>query len=286
MLGGYGLAEHSARWVGTEDGLAPYPSWSRTNCTWNEPPKCTGKDGLAVAGEGSADGAFWCPAETDFTLQNGDREHTLALACVRARSLADPKAVTEWFYNGKAGVHTPAQLRHMYEQSAGSNNALIIDIAPFPNGSVPAEQVAAATALGKFKTGCYGGIPVASGSGSGSAPITIKTSSGAADAIDRVQIREDISSGQIVRAFTLTALLGNGTSVPLCPERGGSSIGAKYICVMPAPLQVKSLTLTVTEAKGGTAKIAQFAAFSCSSLAAEIDESWSDGTALRAAMAS
>ena len=160
----------------------------------------------------------------------------------------------------------------MYEQSAGSNNALIIDIAPFPNGSVPAEQVAAATALGKFKTGCYGGIPVASGSGSGSAPITIKTSSGAADAIDRVQIREDISSGQIVRAFTLTALLGNGTSVPLCPERGGSSIGAKYICVMPAPLQVKSLTLTVTAAKGGTAKIAQFAAFSCSSLAAEIDE--------------
>ena len=41
------------------------------------------------------------------------------------------------FYNGKVGVHTPAQLRHMYEQSAGSNNALIIDIAPFPNGTVP-----------------------------------------------------------------------------------------------------------------------------------------------------
>ena len=119
-------------------------------------------------------------------------------------------------------THTPAQLRHMYEQSAGSNNALIIDIAPFPNGSVPAEQVAAATALGKFKTGCYGGTPVASAGDGGpwEPPITIKTSSGATDAIDRVQIREDISSGQIVRAFTLTALLGNGTSVPLCPERG------------------------------------------------------------------
>lgn len=73
VLGGYGLAAHSARWVGTEDGLAPYPSWSRTSCTWNEPPKCTGKNGLHEAGEGSADGAFWCPAETDFTLQNNDQ---------------------------------------------------------------------------------------------------------------------------------------------------------------------------------------------------------------------
>ena len=162
----------------------------------------------------------------------------------------------------------------MYEQSAGSNNALIIDIAPFPNGSVPAEQVAAATALGKFKTGCYGGKPIASGAGSGLLPLTIKPAATPAT-IDRVQIREDIREGQIVRSFTLTAMVGNGTRVPLCPGRGGSAIGSKYICVLPAPLrQVQSLTLTVTVAKGGTPKILQFAAFSCSSLAREIDQSW------------
>jgi hypothetical protein len=33
VLGGYGLAASTARWVGTESGLAPYPSWSRTSCT-------------------------------------------------------------------------------------------------------------------------------------------------------------------------------------------------------------------------------------------------------------
>eukprot|EP01048_Picozoa_sp_COSAG05_P009315 COSAG05_NODE_757_length_7492_cov_8.402543_2_plen_170_part_00 len=167
----------------------------------------------------------------------------------------------------------------MYEQSAGSNTGLIIDIAPFPNGSVPAEQVAAAAALGKFRTGCYGGTPVASGSGSGLNPITIKpavsgSTAAAAAAIDRVQIREDLSQGQIVRNFTLTALLANGSKAALCPDRGGTSIGSKYICVMPSALEVKSLSLTVTVAKGGTPKITQFAAFSCASLAAEIDASW------------
>ena len=164
----------------------------------------------------------------------------------------------------------------MYEQSAGSNTGLIIDIAPFPNGSVPAEQVAAAAALGKFRTGCYGGTPVASGSGSGSAPITIKpaTSSIKGAAIDRVQIREELSQGQVVRNFSLSALLTNGSSLPLCPQRGGTSIGNKYICVMQSPLQVESLTLTVTVAKGGTPTITQFAAFSCGALADEIDASW------------
>jgi hypothetical protein len=164
----------------------------------------------------------------------------------------------------------------MYEQSAGSNTGLIIDIAPFPNGSVPAEQVAAAAALGKFRTGCYGGTPVASGSGSGLNPITIKPagSTAAAAVIDRVQIREDLSQGQIVRNFTLTALLANGSKAALCADRGGTSIGSKYICVMQPALEVKSLSLTVTVAKGGTPKITQFAAFSCASLAAEIDASW------------
>ena len=251
VLGGYGLAPSTARWVGTESGLAPYPSWSRTSCTWNEPPKCKT---AAEAGRGSPDGAFWCPAETDFTLQRRD----------------------QWFYNGQSGVHPPAELRLMYEQSAGSNTGLIIDIAPYPNGSVPAEQVAAAAALGKFKRGCYGGTPVASSSGAG----TIKPSQSGGASVDRVQVREDLANGQNVRNFTLVAKLANGggSAVPLCPDRGGSSIGSKYICVLKAPIKVESLTLTVTAAVGGgsteAAKITQFAAFSCDALAREIDAEW------------
>ena len=102
----------------------------------------------------------------------------------------------------------------------------------------------------------------------------IKPASGTTVAVDRVLIREDLSHGQIVRNFTLTTLLANGSKATLCPDRGGTSIGSKYICVMQSALKVKSLLLTVTVAKGGTPKIAQFAAFSCASLAAEIDASW------------
>ena len=38
---------------------APYPTWSRTAAGGN--------------GQGDPDGDSWTPAETDFTLQNGDK---------------------------------------------------------------------------------------------------------------------------------------------------------------------------------------------------------------------
>ena len=53
VLGGYGLAPNSLRWVGTEDGLAPYPSWSRTDCTCaqcNHNPQQRLVQGIIVAG--------------------------------------------------------------------------------------------------------------------------------------------------------------------------------------------------------------------------------------------
>ena len=59
VFGGAGLNNNALRWIGTEDGLAPYPTWSRTAAGGN--------------GQGDPDGDSWTPAETDFTLQNGDK---------------------------------------------------------------------------------------------------------------------------------------------------------------------------------------------------------------------
>jgi hypothetical protein len=113
---------------------------------------------------------------------------------------------------------------------------------------------------------------------------------GGSNAIDRVQIREDQSQGQFIRRFLLKAVVittvengdgsdddgsGSKTVEVLCPTRA-SSIGNKYICVLPAPIQIASLTLEVTEAVGGTPRITQFAAFKCSELAAAIDGSTTD----------
>lgn len=195
----------------------------------------------------------------DFTLQNGDA----------------------WFYSKTSGVHSPTQLRNMYEQSSGSNTGLIIDIAPFPNGSVPMVQAAAAQALGKYVKGCYG-QPVATGNGSAS---TITIQLGGAS-VDRVQIREDQSQGQRVRAFKLMATpAGSDAVAPVqchsCTSSGCtsvraslSSIGNKFICILSKPHKMASITLEVT-ASDGMPVISELSAFSgCGALGRVIDAEW------------
>ena len=197
---------------------------------------------------------MWLPAEEDFTLSNHD----------------------SWFYNAHAGVRTPAELRTMYERSSGGNTGLIINIGPFANGSVPPDQAAAAVALGTYVRHCYAKAAVASVTSKVGAPnaTNITIAPPKPTAVDRVQIREEQSKGQLVREFELTATLANGTAVLLCPDRA-SSIGNKYICVMEAPLIVASLSLSVKRTMAGkAARITQFAAFYCSEVARELDVAW------------
>ena len=234
---GEGLVPSPIRWVGTEDGLAPYPCWS--TCDYSG------------TGAGDPDAPTWFPAETDFTLQNGDN----------------------WFYSPSAGVHTPAQLRNMYETSVGHNTALIIDIAPFANGSVPTAQVDAAVALGQFISACYGAAVVPPVSGNGSTTLVLPL---AGAEFDRVLVREDIRMGQLVRAFTISAHLADGSVVTVAT---GSSIGNKFISVASTPtVGATELTLAVTGIAQGAAAgapfILSFAAYSCGALAAEADAAW------------
>jgi hypothetical protein len=56
---GEGLVASPVRWVGSESGLAPYPCWS--TCDY------------ASYGAGDPNAPTWFAAETDFTLQNGDK---------------------------------------------------------------------------------------------------------------------------------------------------------------------------------------------------------------------
>ena len=163
-----------------------------------------------------------------------------------------------------------------YETSSGGNTGLIISIGPFANGSVPPDQAAAATALGEYIRRCYGaGKAVASGASSSDATNRTITIAPAKPAeIDRVQIREDQSQGQLVRGFRLTAKLANGTTTVLCPRKT-TSIGNKFICSLDAPLVVERLSLTLTGAAAGTTpRITQFAAFRCADVADEIDAAW------------
>lgn len=234
-----------ARWVGTEAGFAPYPCWS----TDDEP---------SSNGAGKPDGSAFIPAETDFTLQNSDN----------------------WFYSASAGVHPARELRLMWETSVGHNTPVIIDFAPFPNGSLPFEQKMASVTLGKFISGCYERALAAEtffGAAGSAASIDLNKTV----AIDRVYLSEDMRATrqQLVRGFTLMATLPNGTAVDLLPLGGiaaGSSIGAKFILILATPLLVTKVTLGITTiADGATGPPAiVFRLYSCAALAAALDTEW------------
>ena len=225
-----GLTPNAVRWGGSESGFAVYP----TGATVND---------VNEGGGGEVDGTYFIPAETDFTLQNGD----------------------QWFYNEHAGVRSFAQLQAMYETSVGHNTALIIDFAPFPNGSLPVAQVSAGAALGAYVAACYG-APIVRTSG---ATATLQLMPSAPVLMDRVMVREDLlGHGQLVRAFTISATFGNGTSATLV---AGSSVGNKFIAIFQ-PSVVASLTLNVTAFAGGGSSpfIRDFSAYACDAIGARI----------------
>ena len=61
--GPYGCATN-IRWVGNEDGVAPYPCWARAD-------SATSATGVVeIRGlNGNPEGRFWCPGESDFPLR-------------------------------------------------------------------------------------------------------------------------------------------------------------------------------------------------------------------------
>eukprot|EP00041_Stephanoeca_diplocostata_P027835 m.773850 g.773850 ORF g.773850 m.773850 type:complete len:551 (+) comp23254_c1_seq13:200-1852(+) len=97
------VSPNSVRWIGTESGTAPNPTWS-----------------TGFSGAGDPNGAVFQPAECDTTLQNGD----------------------QWFYNGKVGIRSLATMVGIYHQTVGRNGFLMLDFAPTPEGILAQDQVA------------------------------------------------------------------------------------------------------------------------------------------------
>lgn len=240
VFNGYGVTPNPLRWMGAESGLAPYPMWATADA---------GADG-----SGSPSGAYFMPAETDFTLQNFD----------------------QWFYSPIVGVHSPSDLRTMVETSTGHGTSVIIDIAPMPDGSVPPAQVAAAQTLGAFRRGCYGAPVAQMGGASGAAAMSMTlTIPGTGTLIDRVMAQEDLTTGQLIRGFTISAMQAAGGATLLFT---GSSLSSKFIYVLPEQLNVTSITLNITSvspvAPAGAPFVRSLSAYACNDLAARLDAEW------------
>ena len=118
------------------------------------------------------------------------------------------------------------------------------------------DHIARYTELGDWLQECYS-TPVASTTVSGT---TMEVTVPAGRAADRVVLQEDLTTGQRVRAFTVSATTSDGTVM----TANGTSIGNKFIGTLDRvyPAGTK-LTLTITSAVGA-AKMKSMEVFNCS----------------------
>ncbi|HVP12505.1 MAG TPA: alpha-L-fucosidase [Phycisphaerae bacterium] len=210
------------RWVGNEDGVAPYPAW-------NALAESDARTGEATAAHGNPQGLAWLPLECDARMRN------------------------TWFWNTKNAdtLKTVEQLMDMYYRSVGQGAVLLLNHTPDTTGRIPEADVKrgaefAAEVQRRF------GQSIAETTGGGNLVELPLPSPGL---IDHVITMEDIAQGERVREYVIEALAG-GEWKPLCR---GTAIGHKKIDRF-SPVEAAKVRLRVTVA-AGTPQIRRFAAY-------------------------
>jgi len=162
------------RWVGNEDGVAPYPAW-------NSLPLAAAKSGVATAAESRPDGDAWMPLECDARFRN------------------------TWFWNTKNAntLKSVDQLMDMYYKSVGRGAVFLLNHTPDPTGLIPEADARRAAEFGTELQRRFG-KSIAETSGQGE---IVELDLGKAQIVDHVIAMEDIRQGERVRAYTIEALI-------------------------------------------------------------------------------
>jgi alpha-L-fucosidase len=211
------------RWVGNEDGFAPYPSWDTL----------AAKDaatGIATARESTPDGDAWLPLECDVSIR---RPH--------------------WFWQPaeEASLLTLDALLEIYYRSVGRGAQLLLNVPPDPSGHMPAADAARAKELGDEVRRRFG-RSVAETAGEGR-EVELRLRRPAI--VDHVVVEEDLAAGERVRAYRLEGRSG-GVWMPL---GNGISVGHRRIQPVP-PTRVSAIRLVVTQS-AAPPRIRRLAAF-------------------------
>lgn len=176
------------RWVGTESGEPGYPLWSTANnCAY---------------GLGNPHGNTFCPAETDTTLQEFDH----------------------WFWRPNFPIRSLIELQSVYYHSVGQNTNLLLNVAANSSGLIEDSYYERYKEFGNWIWKCFVRA-VAETSGVGYS-LEISGTSDEPFQFNKVVVSEDQTNGEAVLSFTVTALLSNGTLVPVLM---GQSIGHKFV---------------------------------------------------------
>jgi alpha-L-fucosidase len=211
------------RWVGNENGFAPYP-------LWNAESKADAESGTSTSLHGDADGDAWIPVECDVSIRRPN-----------------------WFWSTTNVRHlmTLDQLIEVYYRSVGRGAQLLLNIPADRRGHMPDEDFARAKEFGAEIRRRFG-KSVAETEGRG-ARVELRLAR--PTRVDHVILEEDCRFGQRVRAFRLEGLAGGAWVT----AGTGSSIGHKRILPV-GPREFSALRLVVTEFEG-EARIRRIAAF-------------------------
>jgi alpha-L-fucosidase len=207
------------RWVGNEEGVAPYPCWATADSTTNA-------DGTIVIDglNGDPFAPYWCPGESDFTLRWN-------------RSFQGG-----WFWTAgqDSMMFTVDELMTKYITSVGRNTNMLLGVVIDNRGLIPDADVKQIELFGNEIRRQYG-TPFRQTSGTGTEYL-IRFEQPAT--IDRVVIQEDIAKGERVLAYRVEGKK-NGEWTELS---SGTNIGHKHIDRFP-PQSVNEIRLMITQAK-------------------------------------
>jgi alpha-L-fucosidase len=201
------------RWVGNEDGFAPYPCWNGID-------RAEARTGTSTSLNRDPDGDVWMPNEVDVSIRRPD-----------------------WFWSTRNAnkVLTLDQLLSIYYCSVGRGAQLLLNIPANREGLLSDSDCAAARALGLELQNRFA-KPLAETAGHG---LRITLRLGAPMRIDTIILQEDTSQGERVRKFRIEGRSGGEWRV----IGEGISVGQKRIQPID-PMIVDQVRIVTTRSVG------------------------------------
>ncbi|HEV2417667.1 MAG TPA: alpha-L-fucosidase [Terriglobia bacterium] len=205
--------EATVRWVGNEQGFAPYPAW-------NPIAPADAETGVATSIQGDPNGSVWLPNEADVSILRPD-----------------------WFWSPQKerNLLSHDQLVEIYYRSVGHGVQWILNLPPDSSGLMPKENCLRVKEFGDDIRQRFG-RSLAETTGSGE---RIQLSLPSPSQIDHVILQENCSLGQRVRAYRLEGRANAGWIV----LGTGTAIGHKRIQPI-TPTFLHAVRLVVTESAG------------------------------------
>lgn len=217
------------RWVGNEDGFAPYPCWNSIAAT-------DARTGIATALHGDPSGDAWMPVEVDVSIRRPN-----------------------WFWSTTNETHLVSldDLVEIYYRSVGRGAQLLLNLPPDRSGRIPEADATRAKQFGDEIRRRFG-TPAGETGGSGTSMVlTFERPT----RVDHVILQESLGRGERIRGWKLDGYAWDHWY----PLGEGTAIGHKRI-VPVKPDGYTMLRLTVTRS-AGEAVLRRFAAYNAGAAA-------------------